>query len=154
MSIVLIFVPYYSFSYYLIYLACGLSDVLDGYFARKFQAISRFGTIMDTIADLTFYSIMILRFLQHYHLPWWIFVWIALLCVVRITAWLIRKIKWKQFLPMHSILNKFTAFCIFVIFLFPQYFRDSFAVGLCLVATASCLHELYMNLLKKDVIRA
>lgn len=38
----------------LIYLACGLSDVLDGYIARKTKSESTLGAKLDSIADLGF----------------------------------------------------------------------------------------------------
>ena len=52
-SIVLLSCPVFSPAFYTLYIAAGLSDMLDGYVARKSNTDSRFGARLDTIADYT-----------------------------------------------------------------------------------------------------
>ena len=41
----------------LIYFLCGLSDICDGYLARRLHVASDFGTLLDSLADLFFICI-------------------------------------------------------------------------------------------------
>ena len=41
---------YYLYAF-LIFILAGITDILDGYLARKYKVISRFGTAMDPLAD-------------------------------------------------------------------------------------------------------
>ena len=45
--------------YFVIYTLCGLSDVLDGWLARHTGSASDFGARLDSLADLFFYTVMI-----------------------------------------------------------------------------------------------
>ena len=53
-SIVLLFCPAFSPPFYVFYIAAGLSDMLDGFVARKTDTVSKFGARLDTIADFVF----------------------------------------------------------------------------------------------------
>ena len=44
-----------------IYLLTGITDVLDGWLARKTGTASEFGARLDSIADLLFYAVMLIR---------------------------------------------------------------------------------------------
>ena len=53
-SIALLFFPAFSPSFYALYIAAGVSDMIDGTVARKTGTASEFGSKLDTAAD--FYS--------------------------------------------------------------------------------------------------
>lgn len=46
-------------SFFLLYTATGLTDVLDGWIARKTKTASDFGARLDSIADLLFYTVVL-----------------------------------------------------------------------------------------------
>ena len=48
--------------FYLLYTFCGITDVLDGTIARATNSTSEFGARLDSIADLIFYAVMIVKF--------------------------------------------------------------------------------------------
>ena len=50
-SILIIFLPVFSSQFYITYLLCGLSDMVDGTVARKTNGISNFGAKFDTVAE-------------------------------------------------------------------------------------------------------
>ena len=52
MSIIMCFTKSFSFTFYFIYVYCGLSDTLDGYIARKNKTTSEVGEKIDSIADV------------------------------------------------------------------------------------------------------
>ena len=56
-SILLLFFPVFSLAFYIIYLLCGFSDMIDGTIARKTNSASEFGAKLDTVADLVFVAV-------------------------------------------------------------------------------------------------
>ena len=71
-SILLAFVPAFSASFYAFYLLCGLSDILDGAIARKTGGTSSFGARFDTIADILFAAVSLVKLLPHLPVPGWL----------------------------------------------------------------------------------
>jgi CDP-diacylglycerol--glycerol-3-phosphate 3-phosphatidyltransferase len=53
-SILLLFIPALSGEFYVAYLLCGFSDMIDGVVARRTNSDSVFGAKFDTVADLVF----------------------------------------------------------------------------------------------------
>ena len=52
----------YSSLFILVYVLCGFTDVLDGFVARKLNIQSEMGAKLDSISDILFYSITVLKF--------------------------------------------------------------------------------------------
>ena len=50
-SIILLFFPAFDMEFYITYLLCGLSDMIDGAVARKTNAVSSFGSNSDMVAE-------------------------------------------------------------------------------------------------------
>ncbi len=50
----------------------GLTDALDGFFARRLQAFSRFGAALDPIADKILITIAFLTFARVELIPWYL----------------------------------------------------------------------------------
>jgi cardiolipin synthase len=53
-------------------LLAGLTDALDGFFARRLQALSQFGAILDPIADKILITVSFLCFAQTGLVPWYL----------------------------------------------------------------------------------
>ena len=53
-SLPLLFIPLTSAWFYVLYMFCGLTDMIDGTIARKTGAVSNFGAKLDTAADFVF----------------------------------------------------------------------------------------------------
>ena len=51
-SIILLFIPAFSHTFYILYLVAGFTDMIDGTIARKTNTASEFGSRLDTIADI------------------------------------------------------------------------------------------------------
>lgn len=56
---------------FLLFVACGVGDAVDGWLARRWNVRSRFGAIADPLADkLTMLAVTVLLAMQGW-LPWW-----------------------------------------------------------------------------------
>jgi len=49
-----------SFQFFVIYFLCCVSDVLDGYIARKTKTTSKLGEILDSVTDFILIAVMII----------------------------------------------------------------------------------------------
>ena len=54
LSVALLIFPALSPAFFVLYVAGGLSDMIDGAVARKTGTVSEFGSKLDTIADIIF----------------------------------------------------------------------------------------------------
>ena len=107
-AIVLIFIEPLSLPYLIIYGVCGLSDALDGFLARKLKATSKFGSVIDSISDIVFYSVMvgtlfptILDIFGAAHLTM-----AAVALAMQVAAYIVCAIKFRKFSAIHTYLNK------------------------------------------------
>ena len=57
----LIFITPLSVPFFIIYTVSGISDVLDGTIARLTKNETTFGKRLDSIADLAFYAVMLIK---------------------------------------------------------------------------------------------
>ena len=71
-SILLLFFPVFSLEFYITYILCGFSDMIDGTIARKTNSASKFGSQLDTVADLIFTAVSLFKLLQAIYIPQWL----------------------------------------------------------------------------------
>ena len=57
----MIFTEALSYPFYYFYIWCGLSDILDGFVARKLKIVSSLGSKLDTVSDLFLYGTMMIQ---------------------------------------------------------------------------------------------
>ena len=135
--------------FYLLHIFCGLTDALDGAFARALHASSRFGAQLDSIADLMFYGVMIGKLMPILleRMPpslWWI---VGTALVIRLSAYGVAAVTQHRFSALHTILNKLTGLLVFLV---PGMLALPAAVPLChgVAATAviSSAHELWLHI--------
>ena len=114
-AFILLFLGPQSREFYVVYALCGLSDLVDGFLARKLKTTSTFGAKLDSIADLSFYSVMLIRLLPvlRRRLPEWIWYLVGLVLCIRLGSYLVAAIRLHQFASLHSILNKITGAAVF-----------------------------------------
>lgn len=129
-TVFLLFTKPMSLCFYIVYSLTGLTDVLDGFFARKFEVTSDFGAKLDSIADLMFYSVMLILLIpvlwDRLNKSIWFAVLIAL--VLRLIAYILSAVKYKEFASSHTVLNKITGLCVFAV---PFILLTPFASAIC-----------------------
>ncbi len=111
----LLFIKPLSPLFIVVYTLTGVTDVLDGFIARKFGTVSKAGARLDSIADILFYTISLLRILPVMKevLPGAIWYVVGLLLFVRALGYAVDAFKNHRFASLHTYLNKATGFLVF-----------------------------------------
>ena len=152
-SFVLLKLPVSSPEFILIYTLVGLTDVLDGWLARKTGTASDFGAKLDSIADLLFYGMLLFRLLPVLWLSLPAAVWyvVSAVLLVRVLAYTTAAVKYHRFASLHTWLNKLTGGAVFLL---PYVFAVSSGVtygwAVCFLALAAALEELTIHLSQKE----
>ena len=141
-SISLLFFPAFSVAFYITYLFCGLSDMIDGTIARKTNSASKFGSQLDTIADLIFVAASLFKLLPAIHIPGWLWIWGGVIAVIKISNIIWGYVSKKQFISLHTIMNKVTGLLLFLLPLtIPFGEMNYIAIAVCSIATLSAIQE-------------
>ncbi len=151
-TICLLFVRPFTLAFYIIYTISGCSDVLDGWVARATKSTSEFGAKLDSVADLLFYAMMLIRILPLLLkiLPGWIWYCIGLVLLVRLCAYLTAALKYHCFATLHTYFNKLTGFVVFLIpYVMELEIITEYSVGICVIGGISSLEELLIHLSEK-----
>ena len=131
--------------FYALYTAAGLSDILDGRIARKTNTATKFGAKLDTFADIVFAAVVLIMLLPILKLPLWMIVWVGVIALIKLVNIVIGFIRQKEFISVHSVMNKVTGGLLFVFPLTLTWIdlRYSAAV-ICAVATTAAVYEGYL----------
>ena len=152
-AIVLLFLTPLSTAFYIVYTVAGLSDALDGWLARRTNTTSSLGKKLDSIADLVFYTVMLVLLLPVLweRLPLEIWVLIAVILAVRIAAYLVAAIRYHRFASLHTYLNKITGGAVFLVPYILLLPIDVFLCGVvCVIGLLASIEELLIHLRSRD----
>ena len=135
----MIFTEALSYPFYYFYIWCGLSDILDGFVARKLKTVSTFGSKLDTVSDLFLYGTMMIKIMPYLKRGLNSFIWTLIYTVIaiRFLHYLFVCLQQRQLSSRHTILNKITSVLMFGLPFFantrylPHY-------SLCILAVAYC----------------
>lgn len=86
LSFILIFVEPLSAAFYSIYIICGLSDIMDGFIARKTGTTSKLGAKLDSIADMIMAAVLLILLSTILNLSTEIVIWIILIGIIRVAS--------------------------------------------------------------------
>ncbi|MDO5445539.1 MAG: CDP-alcohol phosphatidyltransferase family protein [Eubacteriales bacterium] len=114
-SLCLFVLPASSTMFAELYLLCGVTDVLDGFLARRHRTESKAGERLDSIADLFFAGAYAVKILPLLRLPGWIWTWTILISIGKILGIIKRSKKEQNFYVAHSFANKLTGLLIFLL---------------------------------------
>ncbi|HHV08978.1 MAG TPA: CDP-alcohol phosphatidyltransferase family protein [Clostridiales bacterium] len=153
-AVSLLFVKPFSALFFFFYFMCGISDVLDGYIARKMDASSKLGQVLDSISDLIFVSIVLLIFIPIMTLPLWIIYWVAAIAAVRLISIILGLARYRQLAFLHTYANKATGIVLFLFpFLISVSGKEITAIIICCIASISTAEELLINLTSRTLHR-
>ena len=125
-----------------LYIMAGVSDMLDGYTARKFQAASFFGERYDSAADVLFIGICLFKILPVLGLKIWHMIWIGLIVIVKGSNVMFSYLYHRKKRFLHSTANRITGFMLFLSPLLIVWIKAECVIPLlCAVATFAAVQE-------------
>ena len=138
----MLFCPVFSPAFYVFYIAAGLSDMLDGFVARKTDTVSKLGARLDTMADFVFVVVCLIKLLPVLHITVWLYVWIGIIALIKVVNIISGLAVQKKLVAVHSVMNKATGVLLFLLPLtiLAVPLRDS-AIVTCAVATFAAIQE-------------
>ena len=150
-SLPLLFLPLSSAWFYVFYLLCGLSDMIDGTVARRTNSASEFGARLDTVSDFVFMIVALIKFVPYLHIPTWLWMWIGVIAVMKLgnAAW--GFVRTKKLISPHTVLNKVTGLLLFLLPVTISFVDLTYTLPIaCTVATIAAMHEWYYMEKKHD----
>lgn len=144
-SLPLVFIPLSSACFYVVYIICGITDMIDGVIARKMGTVSNFGAKLDTIADFVFMLVCSIKILPLVHIPIWLWAWVAIIALIKIFNFALVLIYEKKFLSIHSTINKITGFALFLFPLTLTFIESTYSImTISALATIAAIQEVYL----------
>ena len=113
----LLIVDAMTIPFWVIYLIAGLTDMLDGFLARRWGVESKFGARLDSLADFVFVLVVGYKLFPWLRLPatlWMMIGFIALVKVVNAISSFVMKHRQGQSPFLHTKANKLTGVLLFV----------------------------------------
>ena len=101
-------------AFWVIYGLCGVSDMLDGYLARKLHAESKTGAVLDSIADICFVACCAIRLIPIIQIPSWLWIWAGVIIAIKLVNQISALIVCKGFCFPHTSANKLTGLLLFL----------------------------------------
>ena len=152
-SLPLLFIPLSSVWFYMLYLFCGLTDMIDGAIARKTKAVSKLGAKLDTVSDFVFMFVCWVKISPLMHIPIWLWVWIIIVALIKIFNITLVFIHKKKLISIHSVLNKITGFTLFFLPLILTIAPTAYSVAtVCVLATIAAMQEVHIIVKGQDVL--
>ena len=137
-----------------IYLLCGMSDMLDGYLARKWQVSSPLGATLDSIGDCVFVLIALYMLLPVIAMPKWVINWIGGIFFLKGCTFALGYLRYGGVAFLHTYLNKIAGAMLFC---FPMLYGvmevKTVSLLLCTVATLAAGEEFLITASTKELHR-
>ena len=152
-SLILLIFPLRSAWFLVVYTLTGLTDALDGWLARKTGTVSEFGARLDSVADLLFYGVLLLRLFPvlWQALPAMIWYAVAAVVLVRLAAYAVAAVKYHRFASLHTWLNKLTGGAVFLLpYVLALSTGVTYSWAACALALAASLEELAIHFYQKE----
>ena len=141
-SVLLLFFPAFSAEFYVIYILCGFSDMIDGTIARKTNRTGEFGAKIDTAADLVFVTASLMKLLPAMDIPRWLWIWGTVIAMIKIGNIIWGYVSEKQFVSLHTVANKITGLVLFLLPLTLSFVELKYSsVAVCSMATFAAMQE-------------
>lgn len=151
-SIVLLFTNPLGAMFYACYLICGLSDVLDGFVARKFHMQTEFGAKLDSVSDVLFLIVVAVKVIPVLTIKPMFWVWGILIALLKLSNIAIIYKKHNTFGMLHTYSIKG---CGVIMWLAPFFLTllgtDVVLLILCIACSISTLEETVINIYYKDL---
>ncbi|MDO5849588.1 MAG: CDP-alcohol phosphatidyltransferase family protein [Methanobacteriaceae archaeon] len=155
LSLSLLFTSPLSLEFCIIYVICALSDILDGYLAKKYGS-TKIGPKLDSIADAIFFLSMLIVLYPILNIGYFVLISILAIILIKILSITIGFIKFKQFALIHTYLNKSIGFLIILLPLWLLIIKSTGIILnvvniLCVIAIIAAIEELAIIIFSKTL---
>lgn len=141
-SIWMFFSPVFSPPFYIAYLICGVSDMADGFIARKTKSATAFGSQLDSVADFIFATVAFIKILPQIRIPGWLWGCIFIISAIKIANMIWGFIYKKRLVFEHTVMNKITGLLLFLLPLTLSIIELKYSANvLCIIAAFSAIQE-------------
>lgn len=155
-ALVLFFCPTFSGAFYLFYIFAGISDVLDGFAARHWGQETALGAKLDTIADIVFTAVVLVKLLLSVHIPLWLICWALVIAGIKCFNIVCGFILYKHFVAEHTLANKICGVLLFLLPLcighFPWQGSAILCILICALSTFAAVQEGHYIRTGKEII--
>ena len=103
-----------SIPFWVFYIVCGISDIADGWLARKLKCVTNTGALLDSLADICFVAFCVWKLLPILELPQWLWLRAGVIVVIKIVNQLSALAMYGHCCFPHTIANKITGFLLFI----------------------------------------
>ena len=139
-SISLLFCDVKGWPFWSLYVLCGLSDILDGWLARRLHAESKTGAILDSVSDILFVACCAVRLLPVLEIPIWLWFWTGIIVTIKIINQISALVVCKRFCFPHTLANRLTGLLLFLAV--PAMFRSMIPISIvAALATFAAMQE-------------
>ena len=110
----LLIVDAMTIPFWVIYLIAGLTDILDGFLARRWGVESKFGARLDSLADFVFVLVVGYKLFPWLRLPATLWMMIGLIALVKVINAISSFMVKHRIEFLHTKANKLTGFFLFI----------------------------------------
>jgi len=114
-AVLILLSPAFSLCFYIFYLLGAFTDMIDGTIARKLDMKSRFGAILDSVADCVFVTAVLAKIFSSLYIPQWLLIWISIIAIIKIINLILSLVMYRRLIPMHTLMNKITGVLLFLL---------------------------------------
>ena len=100
--------------FWTLYLIAGLTDMLDGFLARRWGVESKFGARLDSLADFVFVIAVGYKLFQWLKLPTALWMMIGLIALIKVINAISSFVVKHRIAFLHTKANKLTGFLLFI----------------------------------------
>ena len=110
----LLMVDAMTLPFWVLYLIAGLTDILDGFLARRWGVESKFGARLDSLADFLFVLAVGYKLFPWLKLPATLWMMIGLIALVKMVNAICSYVAKHKIEFQHTKVNKLTGFLLFI----------------------------------------
>ena len=142
LSIALLIPATFSPAFFALYALAGVTDMFDGYVARRTGTESELGAKLDSIADLILVVVCLVKILPAIAVPTWLWIWAAAIVLVKAANAVSGFVVEKRLVMPHTMANKVAGFVVFLVpFAIPLFGITVPAIIACAIATFAAVQE-------------
>ena len=111
-------------AFWFVYALCGISDIADGWLARRLKCVTKTGALLDSVADICFVACCAWKLMPILgsalplcfgkELPQWLWLWAGVIVIIKVVNQISALVKYGRCTFPHTLANKATGFLLFI----------------------------------------